>query len=106
MLSHHQQFNASHYLLDRHLSTPGAGSRSAVRAIVGDGLRELDYAALAEEVGRVAAGLRALGVRPEQRVLMCCSDGVELFTAILAAMRIGAVAVPVSTMLRLSLIHI
>ena len=100
MLSHHQQFNASHYLVDRHLDAPGAGARPAVRAIVADGVREVDYDGLAEEVRRVAAGLRALGVRPEQRVLMCASDGVELFTAILAAMRIGAVAVPVSTMLR------
>jgi benzoate-CoA ligase family protein len=100
VLSHHQQFNASHYLVDRHLGSPGAGGRPAVRAIVADGVRTLDYGELAVEVRRVAAGLRALGVRPEQRVLMCASDGVELFTAILAAMRIGAVAVPVSTMLR------
>ena len=100
MLSHHQQFNASHHLVDRHLGPPGAGGRPAVRAIVADGVRTLDYGELAVEVRRVAAGLRALGVRPEQRVLMCASDGVELFTAILAAMRIGAVAVPVSTMLR------
>lgn len=100
VLSHHQQFNASQYLVDRHLDTPGAGGRPAVRAIVPDGVRELDYETLAREVAGVAAGLRAIGVRPEQRVIMCCSDGVELFTAILAAMRIGAVAVPVSTMLR------
>ncbi|GLZ51883.1 benzoate-CoA ligase family protein [Actinomycetospora sp. NBRC 106378] len=98
MLSHHQQFNASHYLLDRHL--PDRGSRVAVRALTPGGVRELTYAEVAAEVRTVAAGLRGLGVRPEQRVVMCCSDGVELFTAILAAMRIGAVAVPVSTMLR------
>jgi benzoate-CoA ligase family protein len=100
VLSHHQQFNASHYLVDRHLGAPGAARRPAIRAIVPGGVREIDYGELAEEVRCVAAGLRALGVRPEQRVLMCASDGVELFTAILAAMRIGAVAVPVSTMLR------
>jgi benzoate-CoA ligase family protein len=100
VLSHHQQFNASQYLVDRHLDVPGDAGRPAVRAIVPGGVRELDYETLAHEVGSVAAGLRALGVRPEQRVLMCCSDGIELFTAILAAMRIGAVAVPVSTMLR------
>ncbi|MCD2196032.1 benzoate-CoA ligase family protein [Actinomycetospora endophytica] len=100
MLSHHQQFNASHYLVDRHLGAPATAGRPAVRAIVPDAVRELDYETLAREVGSVAAGLRAIGVRPEQRVLMCCSDGIELFTAILAAMRIGAVAVPVSTMLR------
>ncbi|MFC5063226.1 benzoate-CoA ligase family protein [Actinomycetospora atypica] len=98
MLSHHQQFNASHYLLHRHL--PAGASRVAVRALTPGGVRELTYGEVAEEVGKVASGLRGLGVRPEQRVLMVCSDGVELFTAILATMRIGAVAVPVSTMLR------
>ncbi|MDL5159198.1 benzoate-CoA ligase family protein [Actinomycetospora termitidis] len=98
MLSHHQQFNASHYLLDRHL--PDGGGRVALRALTPSGVRQLTYAEVETEVRTVAAGLRGLGVRPEQRVLMCCSDGVELFSAILAAMRIGAVAVPVSTMLR------
>jgi benzoate-CoA ligase family protein len=38
-------------------------------------------------------------VRPEERVLMCMVDDVELATAILATMYIGAVAVPSSTML-------
>jgi benzoate-CoA ligase family protein len=46
----------------------------------------------------VAAGFRALGVRPEERVLLCMADGLELLTGILGAMHIGAVPVPVSTM--------
>ncbi|MFB4314243.1 benzoate-CoA ligase family protein [Actinomadura sp. 21ATH] len=87
-------FNAADYLVDRHLRA-GGGGRTAV---VAPG-RSLTYEDLAGEVRRAAAGLRALGVRPEERVVMCMADGVELFAALLATMRIGAVAVPCSTML-------
>lgn len=87
-------FNATHYLLDRHISE-GNGGRTAVVAPS----RTLSYAELAVEVRRVAGGLQRLGVRPEERVLMCMPDEVELFTAILAVMYLGAVAVPCSTML-------
>jgi benzoate-CoA ligase family protein len=87
-------FNATDYLVDRHVRD-GHGGRTAVIAIS----RTLTYADLADDVRRVASGLRALGVRPEERVLMCMADGVELFTTILATMYLGAVAVPSSTML-------
>ena len=86
-------FNAAQYLLDAALD--GRADRVAVRHPRG----ELSYGQLLAEVRRVAAGLLGLGVRPEERVLCCMVDDVELFTAILAAMYIGAVAVPCSTML-------
>jgi benzoate-CoA ligase len=89
-----RSFNATDYLVDRHVRD-GDGDRVAVVAPGGT----LSYAELAGEVRRVAAGLHALGVRPEERVLMCMVDDVELFTAILATMYLGAVAVPSSTML-------
>lgn len=90
-----EPFNAAQYLVDRHVEG-GHGDRVAVRAPSGT----LTYAELAAEVRRVASGLRTLGIGPERRVLMCMVDEVELFTGILAAMHLGAVAVPVSTMLR------
>ena len=43
--------------------------------------------------------LRGLGLQPEQRVLMFMADSPEFVAVFLAAMRIGAVPVPVSTML-------
>ncbi|HEV2784375.1 MAG TPA: benzoate-CoA ligase family protein [Actinophytocola sp.] len=86
-------FNAADYLVHRHLRE-GNGERVAVRCAD----RTLTYAQLADEVHRVATGLRGLGVRPEERVMFCMADGVELLTGILAAMHIGAVPVPVSTM--------
>lgn len=88
------RFNATDYLVDRHVRE-GNGPRTAVVSPT----RMLSYGELASEVRRVAGGLRELGVRPEERVLMCMVDDVELFTAILASMYIGAVAVPTSTML-------
>ena len=86
-------FNAADHLVDRHVRD-GRGDRLAV--VAAD--RSLTYAELADEVSRVAAGLRTLGVRPEERVMLCMADGIELLTGILAALRIGAVPVPVSTM--------
>ncbi|MFF4252705.1 benzoate-CoA ligase family protein [Streptomyces sp. NPDC001663] len=87
-------FNAADWLVDRHVRG-GNGGRTAVVTPS----RTLTYEELSGEVRRVAAGLRALGVRPEERVLFCMADDVELFAGILAAFRIGAVAVPASTML-------
>ncbi|HEY0574090.1 MAG TPA: AMP-binding protein, partial [Pseudonocardia sp.] len=84
-------FNAAEYLL--------GGSPDPDRIAVRHPGGELTYGQLGEEVRRVAAGLLALDVRPEERVLCCMVDDLELFTAILATMYIGAVAVPCSTML-------
>jgi benzoate-CoA ligase family protein len=87
-------FNAADYLVDRHLRA-GDGHRAAV---LSPG-RSLTYEQLSVEVRRAAAGLKALGVRPEERVLLCMADDTEMFSALLAIMHMGAVAVPCSTML-------
>ena len=90
-----QLFNASEYLLDRRLAA-GDGGRLAVTGPAGD----LSYTELAERVRRTAAGLRAAGVQPEQRILMVMADSPHFVVVYLAAMRVGAIPVPVSTMLR------
>jgi len=87
-------FNACAYLVDRQVEA-GRGEYPAVRCAG----RTLSYAELADEAAAVAAALKAIGVRPEERVMLLMLDGVELLTAILGAMRLGAVAVPISTML-------
>ena len=46
----------------------------------------------------VAAGLRGLGLRRDDRVMLVMSDEVPMLTGILGAFRAGLVAVPVSTM--------
>jgi benzoate-CoA ligase family protein len=87
-------FNASDYLLDRHIRA-GRGDRLALTGVAGD----VSYAELAERVTRAARGLRGLGLQAEQRVVMVMADSPEFVITYLAAMRIGAVPVPISTML-------
>jgi benzoate-CoA ligase family protein len=90
-----QLFNASEYLLDRRLAA-GDGPRTALTGPAGD----VSYADLWDRACRTAAGLRAIGVRPEQRILMVMADSPQFAVVYLAAMRVGAIPVPVSTMLR------
>jgi benzoate-CoA ligase family protein len=86
-------FNACEYLLDRRIEA-GDGPRVAVTGAGG----ELTYAELHDRVLRTAAGLRRIGLEPEQRLLMFMADSPEFVVVYLAAMRVGAVPVPVSTM--------
>ncbi len=88
-----EAFNASVYLLDRQVEA-GRGGHLALTGPAGS----LTYAELAQRVAAFAAGLRALGVRPEERVVLVTSDRPETVITFLALLRMGAVAVPVSTM--------
>jgi benzoate-CoA ligase family protein len=94
-----EEFNAASWLVSRHAqATP---ERRAITAIDLDGsVRTLSYGELEDAVIRFAAALIASGVRPEERLLLCMGDTPELLTAFLAGLRIGAVPVPVSTMLK------
>jgi benzoate-CoA ligase family protein len=87
-------FNAADWLVARHVRS-GAAGRVAVTGAAGT----LTYGELDELVRRVASGLAAIGVRPEERVVLVMADDVPLFAGILGAMWLGAVPVPVSTML-------
>ncbi len=85
-------FNAATYLLTRHCEQ-GDGDRTAVVAS-----ETLSYAELDARVGVVASGLRSLGLRRDDRVMLVMSDEVPMLTGLLGAFRAGLVAVPVSTM--------
>lgn len=87
-------FNAAAYLVDRQVAS-GAGARTAVRC----GAVSTSYAELSELAQAFAGGLRDLAVHPGDRVMLVCSDRLELAVGILGALRFGAIAVPVSTML-------
>jgi len=87
-------FNASSYLVDRQVDA-GIGARTAVIGAA----QSWTYAQLADETARTAGALCALGVRPEERVMLLMLDGPSMLAGILGVLRMGAVAVPVSTML-------
>ncbi len=83
-------YNAAVDLLSR-------GRRERVAVIDDDG--RYTYAELADRAARAATALAELGVQPEQRVALCLLDSVEFPVAFLGALLLGAVPVPLNTLL-------
>ena len=90
-----QRFNIGRELVDRNLRE-GRGARPAIWSAG----KTLSYDDLAALVDQTAAAFLRLGVQPEQRVLFVMPDSPELAACYLAAMKIGAVAVPCNPLLR------
>ena len=86
------RFNAAAWLL-------GLNAQRGGRLAYVDDTTQLTYAELDERVRRCAAGLLALGVRREQRVLIVMHDNVDFPVAFLGALYAGVVPVPVNTLL-------
>src|SRR3989442_579588 len=84
-----EQFNVSTAFLDRNVDE-GRGGRVAIYA----GDERITYRTLLSQVNRAGNALRALGVRPEERVLLLMLDTPEFAYLFWGAIRIGAVAVP------------
>jgi benzoate-CoA ligase len=57
------------------------------------------YGQLADRVERFGHVLRGLGVRREERILICLTDTIDWPTAFLGAIKAGVVAVPVNTLM-------
>jgi benzoate-CoA ligase family protein len=85
-----ERYNVS-TLLDRNLEA-GRGDKVAIRCED----EEVTYAQLLDRACRAGRALQALGVGPEQRVLMIMDDTPSWPAVFLGAIRIGAVPVPVS----------
>jgi acetyl-CoA synthetase len=63
------------------------------------GETQLSFAELSERSNRIANALRALGVRRGDRILVMLGNVVPLWECMLAAMKLGAVVVPATTLL-------
>ena len=86
--------------------THNVGGWTARRARLGpdrpaleDAERALDYAALEARCARLAGWLRGVGVGPGERVALLLGNRSATLEAVLAAARIGALAVPVNARL-------
>jgi benzoate-CoA ligase family protein len=88
-------FNAAVEFVDRHI-TAGRADRIALRY---EG-RTLTYAQVAEMVNRVGNALLGSGLEMENRVLLLLYDSPEFAASFFGAMKIGAVPVPVNTVMR------
>jgi len=90
-----EEFNAAAYFVDRHI----AEGRTGKTAIECDN-RRVTYGELRELVDRLGNGLKSLGVRIEERVLLLLLDTPEFAASFFGAIKIGAVPVPVNTLLK------
>ncbi len=89
-----RRYNAAVDLVERHVAE-GRGDRIAYR----DDRSEITYRELGERVNRAGNALLALGLQPEQRVVLLMLDTIDFPAVFLGALKIGAVPVPVSTLL-------
>src|SRR5689334_11503648 len=67
--------------------------------IVGDGATRLTFAELSGRSSRLANGLRGLGVKRGDRILLMLGNVAPLWETMLAAMKLGAVVIPATTLL-------
>jgi benzoate-CoA ligase len=90
------RFNAADYFVDRHLHQ-GRAHRVAIEC----GDQRVTYSQLAERVNRFGNALRqALQVRIEERIFLLLPDIPEFAYCFFGAIKIGAVPVPINTLLR------
>jgi benzoate-CoA ligase family protein len=89
------QFNAASAFLDANLAQ-GRGGKVAIYAED----QTFTYAQVAEMANRVGNGLLELGVEMEQRVALLLLDSPQFAAAFFGAMKMGAVPIPLNTMLR------
>jgi len=90
-----EEFNAATYFVDRHISE-GRSERVAIQC----GDRCVTYRQLFESVNRVGNALKKLEVRYEERVFLLLLDTPEFAASFFGAIKIGAVPVPVNTLLK------
>src|SRR5438270_4838551 len=88
-------FNIADYLVDRH-AREGRGGRTAI--LCGD--ESVTYEELAHRSNRLANGLRALGVRRDERVLLLLLDTPAFAYSFFGAQKTGAVPIPTNTLLK------
>jgi benzoate-CoA ligase len=88
-------FNVATHFIDRHIRE---GRERKIAFECGD--EQISYGQLLERVNRLGNALAKLEVRPEERVALLLLDTPEFAYGFFASIKIGAVAVPMNTMLQ------
>jgi benzoate-CoA ligase family protein len=89
------RFNAAAHFVDRNVHD---GREDKVAFECGD--EKVTYGQLLERVNRLGSALKKLGVRAEERVALLLLDTPEFAYGFFGAIKIGAVAVPMNTMVQ------
>jgi acetyl-CoA synthetase len=94
------EFNWALDHFDAVAADPARGARRALWIVEEDGSEaSWTFAELSERSNRVANWLRAAGVARGDRIILMLGNQVELWEVLLAAMKLGAVVIPATTLL-------
>src|SRR3984885_7145282 len=88
-----------HYTFAADILTRNLAAGRADKLAYIDQRQGWSYDALTERVDRFGHALRSLGIRREERVIICLLDGIDWPTAFLGAIKAGVVPVPLNTLL-------
>src|SRR5580704_9362347 len=89
------EFNAAAHFVDRHIRE-GRADKTAIEC----GDLRITYGQLFTQVNQLGNGLKSLGVRIEERVLLLLMDTLEFAVSFFGTIKIGAIPVPVNTLLK------
>lgn len=95
------QFNWALDWFDAELAAEANGQRAALE-IVGENAARRSFAEIAVSSNRIANALRQRGLGKGSRILLMLGNRAELWEAMLAAMKLGAVTVPTTTLVTAS----
>jgi len=87
------EFNWALEWFDAELAAGEHGAQTALK-VIGERVESRTFAELAHESSRLANGLRALGAKRGDRLLMMLGVVPELWATMLAAMKLGLVLIP------------
>lgn len=93
-----ERFNYALDWFDAELAHGPLGNSEALR-ILGEGATTRSFAQLSADSNRLANGLRGMGVKRGDRILMMLGNIAPLWETMLAAQKLGAVVIPATTLL-------
>ena len=90
-----RSFNVATHFIDRHIL-----ERRDSKVAIECGDERVTYRQLFERVNRTGNALKKLGVRPEDRIALLLLDTPEFASSFFGGIKIGAVPIPINTMLK------
>jgi benzoate-CoA ligase len=90
-----ERYNAANRFIEANVRN-GLGSKTAI--ICGD--KKVTYNDLLSFTNKIGSALKSVGVESENRIILLTYDSPEFVVSFFGAMKIGAIPIPISTMLQ------